>query len=241
MYQLELELTSRTDLAVLLHAAGLPSDVPVLAHTNRRVLVSLTRRGVLRVHAGYRFAPVEVLAAIARWARPRCRRVERRAALRILVAFPVHQHAPPSSPPRRRPEVPPAPGDPARLARLGELFEQFNRKHFGGRLAVPVIRLSSRMRRRLGIFHPADAPGLPPEIVLSRGHLRRDGWARTAETLLHEMVHQWQWESGLPLAHDRTFRMRCAEVGIEGRAVARFANDLPPSGVIFHHGQARDA
>ncbi len=40
-------------------------------------------------------------------------------------------------------------------------------------------------------------------------------------TLLHEMVHQWQQESGLPVAHDRAFRAKAREVGIDPRAVLR--------------------
>jgi hypothetical protein len=69
-------------------------------------------------------------------------------------------------------------------------------------------------------------PGDRPEIALALRHLRRDGWARVTDTLLHEMVHQWQAETGRPLGHGRDFREKCREVGIEGRAVARLANDF---------------
>lgn len=40
-------------------------------------------------------------------------------------------------------------------------------------------------------------------------------------TLLHEMVHQWQQESGLAVAHDRAFRANARAVGIDPRAVLR--------------------
>jgi hypothetical protein len=43
------------------------------------------------------------------------------------------------------------------------------------------------------------------------------------ETLLHEMVHQWQAETGQPVDHGRAFRRKAREVGITPRAVA----DLP--------------
>src|SRR5687768_5269468 len=101
------------ELETRLRAAGLSPDTPVVPHTNRRVLVTLTRDGALRVHAGFRFAPDPVLAAIARWARPRLRRGERLAAGRILAAFPVHDHIPPaaSSP---RPGLPVDPGQSGR-------------------------------------------------------------------------------------------------------------------------------
>ena len=62
------------ELARRLRVAGLPSDIPIVLHANRRTLVTLTPAGVLRVHAGYAHAPDSVIAAIARWARPRQRR-----------------------------------------------------------------------------------------------------------------------------------------------------------------------
>jgi len=56
--------------------------------------------------------------------------------------------------------------------------------------------------------------------------LKRDGWVRTTGTLLHEMVHQWQAETGRALGHGRDFRTKCTEVGIEGRAIARLGTDF---------------
>ena len=206
-------------LETRLRAAGLSPDTPVVAHTNRRVLVTLTRGGALRVHAGFGFAPDPVLAAIARWARPRQRRAERLAAGRILAAFPVHAHIPPHPAPRRRPQPLADPGDAARLTRLVALHALLNSRHFGGALGQVELRLSARMRRRLGEFRPGSSSE-PAVITLSRRHLRRDGWSRAAETLLHEMVHQWQAETGRPLGHGPEFRLKCADLGIEGRAVA---------------------
>jgi hypothetical protein len=214
------------ELEARLRAAGLSPDTPVVAHTNRRVLVTLTRHGALRVHAGFRFAPDPVLAAIARWARPRLRRAERLAAGRILAAFPVHAHVPPGKAPRHRPRQPTDPGDGVRLERLHALHALLNARHFGGALGAVELLLSARMRRRLGEFRPGSSTEPVPVISLSRRHLRRDGWSRATETLLHEMVHQWQAENLLPLGHGPEFRRKCLELGIEGRAVAR-------SGSIF--------
>ena len=213
-------------LETRLRAAGLSADTPVVPHTNSRVLVTLTRRGALRVHAGFGFAPDPVLAAIARWARPRLRRAERLAAGRILAAFPVHAHIPPGPAARRRPSPPADPGDAGRLERLGALHALLNARSFGGALGPVEIRLSARMRRRLGEFRPASSTEPVAVITLSRRHLRRDGWSRATETLLHEMVHQWQAEHGRPLGHGPEFRLKCSELGIDGRAVAR-------SGSIF--------
>jgi len=208
-----------TELEARLRAAGLPAAMPVVPHRNRRVLVSLTRAGTLRVHAGFSFAPESVLAAIARWARPRLRHADRLAAGRVLAAFPVHAHVPVDNGTRRRPTEPAAPEDLARLERLRGLHAELNARHFGGALGTVDLRLSARMRRRLGEFRPALGPDAGPEIAISRRHLRRDGWGRAGETLLHEMVHQWQVETGLPLGHGPDFRRKCALVGIDSRAV----------------------
>jgi hypothetical protein len=53
------------------------------------------------------------------------------------------------------------------------------------------------------------------QIGISRRHLERDGWDEVRRTLLHEMVHQWQVETGLPLDHGRAFRQKARDVGIE--------------------------
>jgi hypothetical protein len=199
--------------------------MPVILHANRRVLVSMTRRGALRVHRGYEAAPDEVVAAIAKWARPRTRRADRRLAQRIMVAFPVHIHAPPP-PVVARAAALPRPEDEATIARLHAIHDELNARHFGGTLGPCRLRLSRRMRRRLGEFRPSGASDPQPEIALAHRHLRRDGWARATGTLLHEMVHQWQAETGRPLGHGRDFREKCAEVGIEGRAIARLGTDF---------------
>jgi len=222
------------ELEARLRAAGLSAATPIVPHTNRRVLVSLTRGGTLRVHAGFSFAPEPVLAAIARWARPWLRRADRLEAGRVLAAFPVHTHVPPDAGTRRRPAEPADPGDRAHLERLRALHDAFNALHFGGTLGLVDLRLSARMRRRLGEFRPAFGPDARPEITISRKHLRRDGWGRAGETLLHEMVHQWQAETGRAPGHGPDFRRTCASLGIEGRAVGRmttaryiFAPNLP--------------
>ena len=185
-----------------LYAAGLSRQMPVELHTNRRVLVSLTSRGALRVHEGYQAAPDEVIAAITCWAGPRVLRRERLQAQRILASFPVHDHSPPAGLPSCRPAV--RPSDEKIFARLHELHDRFNQAHFGNALGRIRMALSGRMRRRLGEFR-LSATGLH-EIVIGRRHLRRDGWKGVEETLLHEMVHQWQAETGRKLGHGREFR-----------------------------------
>jgi len=195
-------------LPARLHAAGLDPGIPVVLHHNRRVLVSLSSRGALRVHQGYAAAPDPVIAAIARWARPGLRRARRLEAQRILAGFPVHLQAPAAGPPPR--PACPHPGDQPIFARLHVLHDKFNRAHFDNALGRVRMALSSRMRRRLGEFRLSAFE--PHEIVIGRRHLRRDGWKGVAETLLHEMVHQWQAETGRRLSHGREFKRMWIQV-----------------------------
>ncbi len=206
------------DLALRLRTLGIAPSRPITVHRNRRIMISMARSGALRVHAGYAWAPDEVMAALVTWATPKARARDRRAAARVFLAFPVHQYV--SPPPRRRsPAEPPIPGDDARLLRLVESHQALNLRWFGGRLRPIAIRLSARMRRKLGHYEPASEG--TPGITISRRHLRRDGWGEVLATLLHEMVHQWQDETGLEVDHGRGFRAKACEVGIEPSAVRR--------------------
>ena len=94
---------------------------------------------------------------------------------------------------------------------------RLNAERFGGALREIPVRVSRRMRSRLGHYAPAQR-GAKPEIAISHRHVRRHGLAQAVETLLHEMVHQWQDENGLPLNHGAAFRRKAREVGIRPRA-----------------------
>lgn len=74
------------------------------------------------------------------------------------------------------------------------------------------------MKSRLGHYTHGDPSGEGAEIAISRRHIRRHGWREAIDTLVHEMVHQWQDESGLVVDHGRGFRARAKAVGISPRA-----------------------
>jgi hypothetical protein len=200
------------DLPARLYLLGLHGVSRVVTHTNRTVMVSIGRRRVLRIHAGYAYASDAVLRAIIRFLDPRLSRPARRAAERELLAFPVEEYAS-SEPPRLRQERP-RPGDLLVLHRLSQAFDRFNRDHFGGALSPLPIRLSGRMRTRLGELSVDIRTGRPIEIAISRRHVARHRWAEVEHTLLHEMVHQWQAESGLPVDHGPLFREKARQVGV---------------------------
>jgi SprT-like family len=100
---------------------------------------------------------------------------------------------------------------------LLEWHRRLNGERFDGKLSQIVVRVSRRMRSRLGHYSPAQR-GAPAEIAISWHHIRRHGFAQAVHTLLHEMVHQWQDESRIPLDHGPDFRRKAREVGITARA-----------------------
>jgi hypothetical protein len=172
---------------------------------NRNVMVSY-RGTELRVHRGYLEAPADVHHAIVQFIQGRTR-ADRKLAQRRIISFKVES---PERPPRRertRPE------DEPFALKLAEWHTRYNAEHFGSSLKTIPVRVSRRMKSRLGHYSAAtkDAPG---EIAISYRHLRRHGWVEALHTLLHEMVHQWQDENCHVLDHGRTFRTKARSVGI---------------------------
>jgi hypothetical protein len=205
---------------------GLREIDRVLTHTNRTVMLSYGKR-VLRIHRGYAFASDRVLKAIVRFLNPRVPRVLRRAAEREFLAFPVESHAPPRPRPCAREQA--RPGDLVLLHRLTTLHQELNTRHFDGALGEIPIRLSSRMRTRLGELSVNIRSGKPLEITISRRHLARHAWSEVEHTMLHEMVHQWQAETKLRIDHGKTFRQKAREVGVFPAARRQIRSDVRKS------------
>jgi hypothetical protein len=197
---------SADDLLGRLRELGLRRLSTCRLTRNRNVMVSFGEND-LRVHEGYLQAPDDVLAAIVRFVEG-ATRSERLHARRRLLEFPIETVAPV----RRRGTT--HPGDQRNAERLTEWHAQYNRQFFGGELRPLEVRMSRRMRARLGHYTAATPAGDPPEIAISRRHLRRHGWDEALHTLLHEMVHQWQDEHELPIDHGSVFRAKAREVGI---------------------------
>ena len=188
---------------------GLRSQYRVRLTTNRTVVVSYSG-GELRIHNSFLEADEDVWKAIITFVHGR-NRVVRQEARRTILQFPVARS---TDPPRRRRR--PERTHPADIPFIHELTRwhtAYNDDRFGGALREIPIRISRRMKSRLGHYSPA-AEGCAPEIVLSRRHIRRDGWNEALHTLLHEMVHQWQDEQGLVVDHGASFRAKARAVGI---------------------------
>jgi SprT-like family len=212
--QLALELDeappkNAEELRTRLQRLGLGKQYRVRLTTNRTVVVSYSG-GELRIHNSFLGADEEIWKAIILFVHGR-NRVVRGEARRTILAFPV---APSNDPHRRRRR--PERTNPADLPLIRELSRwhaEYNKERFGGMLREIPIKISRRMKSRLGHYSPA-SEGLVPEIVLSRRHVRRDGWEEALHTLLHEMVHQWQDEQGLVVDHGASFRAKARTVGI---------------------------
>jgi SprT-like family len=212
--QLALELDearprNAQELGTRLQRLGLGSQYRVRLTMNRTVVVSYGG-GELRIHHSFLDADQEVWKAIIIFVHGR-NRVARQEARRTILQFPV---ARPSDPPRRkrRPERT-NPADLPVIRDLSRWHLEYNKERFGGMLREIPIRISRRMKSRLGHYSPA-SEGREPEIVLSRRHIRRDGWDEALHTLLHEMVHQWQDEQGFVVDHGSSFRAKARAVGI---------------------------
>jgi hypothetical protein len=210
------ELFNEDLLATRLERLGLRGVTAVEPHENRSVMISVTSGGVLRVHRGYAYAPDDVLAAIVEFVRPRLRRHRRLALERGILAFPAHAFVPPAKVRRRRPVI--RREDRPFLSTLAERHEHLNQRYFQGTLSNLPFRISRKMDRRLGEVLLRGDDGRPVEIAISHQHLLRDGWDEVEQTLLHEMIHQWQAETGKPVDHGAEFRRKAREVGVVPRA-----------------------
>jgi hypothetical protein len=209
-FDLAVPAITAEDLLTRLRSLGLKRIATLTLTRNRAVMVSF-RGAELRVHEAYLGADEPVLRAIVQFIEGRTR-AERRAAQRDILAHDV------PAVPRRITRERTAPQDLPLAERLAAAHRQLNEAHFGGTLHEIPIRVSRRMRSRLGHYTAATPAGDLAEIAISRSHLRRHGWDEALHTLLHEMVHQWQDESGRPIDHGAMFRAKAREVGIEAAA-----------------------
>jgi hypothetical protein len=211
--QLALELDegpprNAEELRIRLQRIGLGNQYRVRLTTNRTVVVSYSG-GELRIHHSFLGADEDVWRAIITFVHGRTRVIRNEARKKILE-FPVPRTESPR--PRRSPERT-NPADVPLIRELSRLHRAYNDERFAGVLKAIPIRISRRMKSRLGHYSPA-AHGCEAEIVISRRHIRRDGWEEALHTLLHEMVHQWQDEQGLVVDHGSSFRAKARAVGI---------------------------
>jgi hypothetical protein len=223
-------LRSGDDLLARLRSLGLRRIVRCRLTRNANVMVSW-RGDELRVHEAYLEASSGVHEAIVVFVESRSR-AERRAASKRIVAFSGATGRGTGRRERTRPEDEPI------AQTLTEWHARLNAEHFDGALRSIPIRVSRRMKSRLGHYTvggPVDGSTGGPvdgwtggpesqrqrgvgEIAISWRHIRRHRWEEVIHTLLHEMVHQWQDENGLAIDHGARFRAKARDVGIDAAA-----------------------
>lgn len=211
-HQLELGFqkppTNGDELLARLRELGMGHAIQQLRLTrNRMVMVSFGGHE-LRIHEGYLSAPEPVLRAVVGFVTARSR-ADRAVARAQIVSFQVER---PAQSRRRLPCT--AVADEPMAEELRQWHQRYNATHFSGTLRPVAIRVSRRMKTRLGHYTARSSVGDPAEIAISRSHIQRHGWQEACHTLLHEMVHQWQDEDGHPIDHGSTFRRKAREVGI---------------------------
>lgn len=207
---------STTDRFLEQIAAGGGRFEKIVFTRNRRVMASVADGGrTLRLHEAFVDAPPEVLHAVGElFSSGRRGAARSRARLVIRDYLSAARVAEQSEPARRRPSpARPRPGDESILARLRAEFDAVNGLHFGGALPAIPIRLSDRMRRRNGHFR-AD----PPEIAISRALCTRAADGEAEHTLRHEMIHLWQWSTGMKPGHGLDFRRWARKLDVHPRA-----------------------
>jgi hypothetical protein len=216
------QLRTGDDLLARLRSLGLKRIATCRLTRNANVMVSW-RGAELRVHEGYLSAPPDIHEAIVAFVESRSR-AERRAATKRIVAFAGSTWRDSGRRERTRPEDAPI------ARKLEEWHARLNKEYFGGTLAAVPIRVSRRMKSRLGHYTAggrADGrtggqgqrkANVSGEIAISWRHVRRHRWEEVVHTLIHEMVHQWQDESGLPIDHGPRFRAKARDVGIDAAA-----------------------
>lgn len=105
-------------------------------------------------------------------------------------------------------------------AALNGTYIYFNKALFNGQLPHCLITLQRKARARGYYAHERfiadDGSGVCDEIALNPQHWRQDNLKQNLSTLVHEMVHKWQFCFGTPpkgVYHDRQFCEKMYEVG----------------------------
>lgn len=216
---------------------------------NRTVLWSLTDGGrTLNLHEAYGGAPPPILDAFAlvagtsrdaegrrraarrirEWppvmeAIGRLRQVEVLTALAVARGTGAEEGAPGS--------LPPCAGGAEERSRILSLYRTLNRERFQGCLPDEVpIRLSRRMRRRLGHMRPGTGPGgvrVVVEIALNLHLLRVANQHLLMDTLLHEMAHAADWLVDGRAGHGPTWRAWARRAGCRPTACSTARLELP--------------
>ena len=143
----------------------------------------------LRIHRGYLDATEDAWRAIVAFVQAKSRAARAQARRKLLSLSPHPSRFVDATLRKGRPAEKTHSDDEPLVERLHREHQLMNAEKFGGVLTTPPIRVSRRMKSRLGHYAHRRPTGEGGEIVISRRHIRRHGWEQALETLGYEM-HQ---------------------------------------------------
>jgi hypothetical protein len=240
--QLSLPLAwlSQQDVLRELRARGVDDVRSVHFRANRSSLISISAdRGRLNLHECFRAGGPDLLDAIAAFARARRDSPSYRQAIGRMRRW--HAAQVDGGGAEDGPRPPPACcGTPAQLQALGHWYRQLNRSHFSGWLPELLpVRLSDRMRRRLGHvqYGGRGEQRTVAEIALNVDLLLPGNEHALRDTLLHEMAHAEAWLRHSQRGHGRIWQRIAARVGCDARACSamrfrRRRRGTPPTDAV---------
>jgi hypothetical protein len=223
---------SEEEILEFLRASGARSLRRVRLKENRSTIWSLTQHGrVLNLHRAFAGASARLLenfVVIANEAfrpTPAYRRAARRVAdwppvNRELARLRAQNRRLRSAGPRDR-GVGPCCATPGQRVYLRKLYRYLNVTRFGGRLpASMALRLSNRMKTRLGHMVPGTRDGRPAvvEIALNVDLMLSGNGRARLDTLLHEMAHAADYLFDGHSGHGETWRKWARRAGCAAEA-----------------------
>mgnify|MGYP003417961761 CR=1 FL=1 len=119
---------------------------------------------------------------------------------------------------------------------LKEWYNEFNARYFNNELTRCEIILS-KTKRALGQFCVDNSYWTPKQTIKISVYLDRP-IKEVQNTLIHEMIHQWQYEEFGKSDHGKTFKDKAMEINKDGWNIARcnstegcVANNINPNKV----------
>jgi hypothetical protein len=197
---------------------------------NRGRIISLSKDGrTLHVHACFQDAPDEIVNAVVTFLKAGRRSYAYRESIRVMRDY-FDAHAPKYAPitaeeedhrVKRDIERLPCVGNSDQRAFLREAYARYNSGLFGSKLPSVKLRLSDRMRSRLGHirYHTTSTDErIVLELALNIHLLLPGNEAILLDTLLHEMTHMEAWLVHGERAHGADWKTIANRVGCEATA-----------------------
>jgi hypothetical protein len=230
-------------LLVALRKRGLQRLERIHFRANRTRLLSLSAdRRTLNAHTCFRDAPPEILDAIARFfAGPRGSPAVQDALAAIRgwegtrEGLRRARAAAPELAGRQLPRPGHCCGTTRQRAYLDELYDRMNQERFAGVLLRVPLRLSARMRRRLGhvrFWRDADGRRRVVELALNPDLLLEGNEEQLIDTLVHEMAHIDAWLRYGHRGHGPPWKRIARAVGCVPRATC--------TAEVARHGRVRN-